>query len=119
LRRAPDGSAHLCGNLAAMNCWKCGHRVETIERIGFHAHCPQCDRPLHVCRDCSLYDPAYNNQCRETMAERVVDKERSNFCEYFAPNPDTVAAPAHPASGPSPQRAARERLDALFKKKTS
>jgi hypothetical protein len=117
LRRAPDGSAHLCGNLAAMNCWKCGHRVETIERIGFHAHCPQCDRPLHVCRDCSLYDPAYNNQCRETMAERVVDKERSNFCEYFAPNPDTVAAPAHPASGP--QRAARERLDALFKKKTS
>ena len=69
-----------------MNCWKCGHRVETIERIGFHAHCPQCDRALHVCRNCSLYDPAYNNQCRETMAERVVDKERSNFCEYFAPN---------------------------------
>ena len=102
-----------------MNCWKCGHRVETIERVGFHAHCPQCDRPLHVCRNCSLYDPAYNNQCRETMAERVVDKERSNFCEYFAPDAGLAAAAAsQPApSRPSPERAAREQLDALFKKK--
>jgi len=101
-----------------MNCWKCGHRVETSERIGFHAHCSQCDRPLHVCRDCSFYDPAYNNQCRETMAERVVDKERSNFCEYFAPKAGTAAASSTPASSrPPPERAARERLDALFKKK--
>ena len=97
-----------------MNCWKCGHRVETIERIGFHAHCPQCDWPLHVCRNCSLYDPDYNNQCRETMAERVVDKERSNFCEYFAPRAHSGAAGG---SKPTPERAARERLDALFKKK--
>jgi hypothetical protein len=103
-----------------MNCWKCGHRVETLERLGFHAHCPQCDRPLHVCRDCSLYDRAYTNQCRETMAERVVHKERSNFCEYFAPNADSAAAaaPSQPTQArPSPERDARARLDALFKKK--
>jgi hypothetical protein len=101
-----------------MNCWKCGHQIETIDRVGFHAHCPQCDRPLHACRNCSFYDPVYNNQCRETMAERVVDKERSNFCEYFAPNVDADATPSQPASSrPSPERAARERLDALFKKK--
>ncbi len=46
-----------------------------------------------------------------------MDKERSNFCEYFTPNADTAAAPSLPASRPSPERAARERLDALFKKK--
>jgi hypothetical protein len=52
------------------------------------------------------------------MAERVVDKERSNFCEYFAPNAGAAAASSQPASPrPSPERAARERLDALFKKK--
>ena len=51
------------------------------------------------------------------MAERVVDKQRSNFCEYFSPNADTVAAPSGPAARPSPERAARERLDALFNKK--
>ena len=48
------------------------------------------------------------------MAERVVDKERSNFCEYFAPRAHSGAAGA---SKPTPERAARERLDALFKKK--
>ncbi len=101
-----------------MNCWKCGHRVEMIERVGFHAHCPQCYRPLHVCRNCSLYDPACNNQCRETMAERVVDKDRSNFCEYFAPNTDTAVTPSQPEQPrPSSERDARARLDALFKKK--
>jgi NAD-dependent SIR2 family protein deacetylase len=107
------------GELLTMNCWKCGQRVDTIERVGFHAHCPQCDRPLHVCRNCSLYDPAYNNQCRETMAERVVDKERSNFCEYFVPNVTATAPSSQPVSSrPSPERAAREQLDALFKKKS-
>jgi hypothetical protein len=105
-----------------MNCWNCGQPVETIERVGFHAHCPQCDRPLHVCRNCSLYDPAYNNQCRETMAERVVDKDRSNFCEYFAPRAAASRSSQPPSSQlpssrPSPERAARERLEALFKKK--
>ncbi len=55
------------------------------DRVGFRDECPQCDRPLHVCLNCGFYDPAYNNQCRETQAERVVDKDRFNFCEYFRP----------------------------------
>jgi hypothetical protein len=97
-----------------MNCWKCGNRVETLERIGFRQHCPKCDWPLHVCRNCMHYDPAYNNQCREPMAERVVDKERANFCEYFAPAASVGGAVS---AKPSPERAARDRLDALFKKK--
>jgi hypothetical protein len=96
-----------------MNCWKCGNRIEALERIGFRECCPKCDSPLHVCRNCAHYDPAYNNQCRETMAERVVDKDRSNFCEYFAPAGDRALA----ASAPSPTRTARDRLDALFRKK--
>ena len=99
-----------------MNCWHCGHRIETAERIGFHAHCERCDRPLHVCRNCSFYDPAYNNQCRETMAERVVDKERSNFCEYFAPGPG-ASGTRGAAAPPPPQRDGRAQLEALFKKK--
>ena len=96
-----------------MNCWKCGKTIDFKERIGFHAHCEQCGRPLHVCRNCSFYDSAYNNQCRETMAERVVDKERENFCDYFASAAQSTSAPP----GQSPERAARERLEALFKKK--
>jgi hypothetical protein len=97
-----------------MNCWKCGNRVETLERIGFREACPKCDWPVHVCRNCGFYDPAYNNQCREPMAERVVDKERANFCEYFAPASGGSQAKSAKASSES---AARDRLEELFKKK--
>ena len=47
------------------------------------ARCPKCDADLHCCRNCTFYDlNAYNN-CRESQAERVVDKEKANFCDYF------------------------------------
>ncbi|HUO04444.1 MAG TPA: hypothetical protein VMU16_04520 [Candidatus Binataceae bacterium] len=97
-----------------MNCWHCGRAIEVIERVGFRDNCPGCDRALHACRNCRFFDPAYNNSCRETIASRVVDKERFNFCEYFA------AAPPGAVSGGSvanPKPQAKEKLEALFKKK--
>lgn len=94
-----------------MNCFHCGREIETIERVGFHAHCPSCDRPAHACLNCALHDPAYNNQCRETQAERVVDKDRANFCEYFTPRTGGAGKISRPGAG------ARAQLDSLFKKK--
>jgi len=94
-----------------MNCWKCGREIETKERLGFREYCPLCERSLHVCLNCRFYDPAYNNQCRETQAERVVDKERANFCEYFTPRK------GGPAKISSPGGDTRAKLDSLFRKK--
>lgn len=94
-----------------MNCWKCGREIEIKERIGFREHCPGCDRALHACLNCEFHDPAYNNQCRETQAERVVDKERANFCEFFASRKPGKAKISSPAAG------SRAKLDELFKKK--
>ena len=94
-----------------MNCWHCGREIDTRERVGFRAECPGCDRPLHVCRNCEFYDPTCHNECRETQAERVVDKDRANFCEYFAP------AGANRAASRGTGSPARSQLDALFKKK--
>jgi hypothetical protein len=48
------------------------------------------------------------------MDERVVDKERANFCEYFAPMAPAKAAPGKPV----PAESARQKLEALFKKKS-
>jgi hypothetical protein len=96
-----------------MNCWHCGLRIETTERVGFRDDCPGCDRPLHVCRNCDFYDPAYNNQCREPMAERVVDKDRANFCDYFAP-----ARAGRAGAGAAAKTQAQASLDSLFRKKT-
>ena len=43
------------------------------------------------------------------MAERVVDKERSNFCEYFVPRGSSLEIA-------SKEQDAKEALEALFKK---
>ncbi len=96
-----------------MQCWNCKTEISAKQRIGFRDNCPACDRPVHVCLNCDFYDPAYNNQCRETMAPRVVDKDRQNFCEYFAARKAALAGPRPAASS-----AAREKLEALYKKKS-
>ena len=98
-----------------MNCWHCGAEIEVKERVGFRDGCIKCDRPLHVCRNCGFYDPTFHNQCRETQAEMVADKERANFCEFFAPRQPGAAVSG--AKRP-PQSDARSRLDALFTKKS-
>lgn len=95
-----------------MNCFHCGREIAVKERVGFRDACPGCDRPLHACLNCAFHDPAYNNQCRETQAERVVDKRRANFCEYFRPRAPGAAKPMSPAGD------VRAKLDTLFKKKT-
>jgi predicted RNA-binding Zn-ribbon protein involved in translation (DUF1610 family) len=101
----------LVAKAAVMKCWKCGTEIDTRERVEFRAACPSCDQALHACKNCAHYDPGYYNQCRETIAERVVDKERANFCELFTPG--KVAAPLKNESS----AAARSGLEALFKKK--
>jgi hypothetical protein len=94
-----------------MNCWLCGYTLSDVPRVGFRDQCPRCASALHCCRNCKFYDPAYDNQCREPMAELVADKERANFCEYFAPVRES------PCAQPRPDTSAREKLEALFRKK--
>jgi len=92
-------------------CHRC-HRVLTIESpVGRREVCPFCGEDLHVCQNCRFYEPGAYNDCREPSAERVVDKNRSNFCDYFSfrdentvPAGDTVSADA------------KQRAEALFKK---
>ncbi|MCO6431740.1 MAG: hypothetical protein J5J00_12855 [Deltaproteobacteria bacterium] len=56
-----------------------------IERgkAGRSESCPKCGRDLHVCLNCKFYEPSAHNQCREPQAERVLEKDRSNFCDFF------------------------------------
>jgi len=45
--------------------------------------CSSCGRELKICLSCRFYDSSAPHECREPQAERVVDKERANFCDYF------------------------------------
>jgi len=92
-----------------MQCYRCGTPFDS-ERVPVRGVCSRCATFLHCCRNCDFYGPGIANDCREPRAERVVDKEQGNFCDWFRPAP-TPRPAATSASG------ARAALDALFAKK--
>jgi len=95
-----------------MICWKC--RKETgIEKPVRGDECPLCHADLHVCKACEFYESGAHNDCRESSAEFVNDKERGNFCDYFRPNPK-IEEVSSDASGKSKADAARDAFNALF-----
>lgn len=89
-------------------CWRC-QTVLPGEALGRRDGCPGCGAEVRVCRNCRHYAPGLANDCREPQAERVVDKERANFCDHFQPG----AAATAPAA---PTEAARRAAEALFKR---
>jgi len=90
-------------------CWRCGAAIDTAGRVGRRDTCLACGTDLRCCRNCAHYEPTAHNQCREPQAERQVDKERGNFCDWFSPGTARKAA-ADPAA------AAKAKLDALFRR---
>ena len=67
-------------------CWQCGQSISYTDPLSFRAECSQCSNDLHVCKNCLFYDENAYNECRETSAERIMDKEKNNLCEYFKPS---------------------------------
>ena len=92
------------------SCWSCGSPLTPLD-YGRGDSCRKCGRDTRACKGCFFYDKSAHNECHESQADRVLEKERSNFCDYFRP----VSR-----SGESPN-AAKDALkaaaDALFKKK--
>ncbi|RME57794.1 MAG: hypothetical protein D6780_07790 [Candidatus Dadabacteria bacterium] len=64
-------------------CAKCGAEIKS-EKVYRADTCAQCGADLRCCLNCKFYEPSAYNQCREPQAERVVDKERANFCDFFS-----------------------------------
>ena len=79
----------------AGNCWHCGRGLSKAD-YGREVVCPWCGKATRVCRNCRHFAPGRPNDCLEPMAERVLDKDRANFCELFDPTerPATARQPA-------------------------
>lgn len=45
--------------------------------------CPHCYANIHCCKMCDFYDKTAYNECRESNADRILEKEMANFCDYF------------------------------------
>ena len=93
-----------------LSCYRCGESLSALTPpISRQDMCPACAVHLHVCKMCRHFDESVPGQCREDEAEDVFEKEKPNFCDWFAPN----------AAAFDPQRKqsdddARAQLDALF-----
>ena len=103
-----------------MICWKCSKAVE-INIPARSDECPFCHADLHVCKACDFYENGSHNDCRETSAEFVSDKERRNFCDYFrvkkalnVNSGEAAASEGLQGSGKSKADAARDAFNALF-----
>ena len=66
-------------------CFDCHKPIPWDEKVTLSRRdeCPHCSCDLHCCRMCQFYDNTVYNQCREPMAERIIEKEKRNFCDYF------------------------------------
>jgi hypothetical protein len=96
--------------MPVLHCHRCGTAAEIDLPLARDAECESCGRDLRCCLNCRHYAPGYNNACRETEAEPVVDKDRRNFCEYF-----DIERGARGAGAPGSRAAdARAKLDAMF-----
>lgn len=90
-------------------CHACRREVEPPDPVGRKAVCPFCRTDLRCCLNCRFHDSAAYNQCHESQADRVLEKDRANFCEYFRYR----EGGSQPGSGTPP---GRDRLEGLFKK---
>ena len=92
-----------------MFCWKCRKEIELEKKPTRNDICPKCGAYLRNCYNCDFYDSGAHNQCRESSAEWVGDKEKANFCEYFV-----VSAKRFSGVGKSSKGEGKKKLDDLF-----
>ncbi len=79
------------------------------DSVGRREECPQCRSDVHVCKNCEFYDVKVYNECKETQAEVVRERDRANYCDYFNPKKNGVG-------GLDKAAALRAAAEALFKK---
>lgn len=114
-------------------CSACDAELPADLRVGRETTCPKCDAYLHACVQCRFYEPTLHNQCLEPEADYVGDRQKANFCEFFALAGTRDSGPAEPkkarpaaansssgtkqsgAADNERAREARAKLEALFK----
>ena len=95
-----------------LRCFQCQKELSLGHVPGRREDCPSCGADLHVCRNCAHYDRQAYNECRETSADVVREKERANFCDFFTPEFGSLST-----AGKDPKQDLMAAAEALFKKK--
>ncbi len=93
-----------------MQCHACKKAINVEGKISFREDCQHCGADLHVCLMCKFHDVSAYNECRESQAERVLDKAKANRCDYFQLNN------LQNSSTTDSTQSTKTQLDALFSK---
>jgi len=94
-----------------LNCFNCSTELTfEVPRVGRGEECPKCRVDIRVCYNCKNYDKNSYNECHEPQAERVLEKNKANFCDYFTFRSGEFANLKHDANEQL------KKLDDLFKK---
>jgi hypothetical protein len=94
---------------AEFQCFACGEKLNLLTPISRREECPKCRADVRTCKNCQFYDPKVYNECRETQADPIREKDRSNICDYYAPKTGVASV--------SQKDALLAAAEALFKKK--
>ncbi|MBW1804790.1 MAG: hypothetical protein JRJ06_00175 [Deltaproteobacteria bacterium] len=93
-----------------MECVFCKKDPQIKGSVGRQDVCPNCHKDLRCCKQCKFYDRSAYNECKEVTAERIIDKERANFCDFFVPRGSNRGGNFNRT------QEAKAALEALFKK---
>jgi hypothetical protein len=68
-----------------LHCHRCKKPipVDLLIPVSRQDVCRSCFSDVRCCLHCEYYDISAYNQCRESQAERIVEKTKANFCGYF------------------------------------
>lgn len=78
------------------SCFRCNGNISDTYKIMVSRSdtCPSCRADIRCCKMCQFYDPKSYNECRESNADRIVEKEKANFCDYYKFGPGSNDAEA-------------------------
>lgn len=91
-----------------LKCFSCQSEMSFSVAISRRDECSKCRADVRVCKNCLFYDAKVYNECRETSAEVVREKERATLCDYFQPSSGELAK--------NSREAMMAAAEALFKK---
>ena len=92
------------------SCNKCSKGLEIKIPVGRRETCPFCGSDLHCCLNCTHHNIGSYNDCREPQAERVIEKDRSNFCDFFVFRDAEMGGKEK-----NPGESAKTKMESLFK----
>ena len=92
-----------------IQCFSCGKTLSLLIPVSRREECSSCRADVRVCKNCAHYDPKVYNECRETQADVVKEKDRSTICDYFQPRTSVA--------GSTSRTDLLAAAEALFKKK--